>query len=161
MFKNKHVMIAMLVAPVLALLSYFAVDYYVSEEPHQAKAGKSYKMIERPNCRYTSGKCDLKNGSFEVGLKVEILQKNKMLLKLDSNFALDGVKIAIVQTQESNPIPVDMQLRNNNKKTWEVKINQPASEESRIHLVMAIGESYYFAETATTFFQDDRKFNTR
>ena len=153
-------MIAMLVAPVLALLSYFAVDHYVSEKPHQAKAGKSYKMIERPNCRYTSGKCDLENGGFEVGLKVEMLQENKMLLKLDSNFALDGAKIAILQTQNSDPIPVEMQPRNNNK-TWEIKINQPASEESRIHLVMAIGESYYFADTSTKFFRDDRKFNTR
>lgn len=161
MFKNKHVIIAMLVAPVLALLSYFAVDHYVSEKPHQAEAGKSYKMIERPNCRYSSGKCDLKNGNFEVELKAELLQENKVLLKLDSNFALDGAKIAMVQMQESNPIPVDMQLQNNNKKAWVVKISQPASEESRIHLVMAIGDSYYFAETATTFFQDDRKFNTR
>jgi len=151
----------MLVAPVLALFSYFAIDHYVSEKPHQAKAGRSYKMIERPNCRYTSGKCDLINGSFKVGLTVKMLQGNKMLLKLDSNFALDGAKVAIAQTQNSNPIPADMQFRNNNKKNWEIEISQPSSEESRIHLVMGIGESYYFADTATKFFQDDRKFNTR
>lgn len=151
----------MLVAPVLALLTYFATDHYVSEKPHQAKAGKSYKMIERPNCRYSSGKCDLRNGNFEVGLKVEMLSEKKLLLKLNSNFALEGVKVAIVQTQNSNPIPADMQSQNNNKKVWEATINQPAFEESRIHMVIATGGSVYFADTATKFFHDDRRFKAR
>ncbi len=37
---NKHVVIAMLVAPVLAVIAYFAVDASVSEAPKAAQPGK-------------------------------------------------------------------------------------------------------------------------
>lgn len=52
---NKHVVIAMLVAPVLAVIAYFAVDASVSEPPKAAQPGQSYPLAVRSNCRYTSG----------------------------------------------------------------------------------------------------------
>ena len=39
-YKNKHVVVAMLVAPVLALIGYFSVDALVAEKPHAAQAGE-------------------------------------------------------------------------------------------------------------------------
>jgi hypothetical protein len=56
-FKNKHVITSMIVAPILAIISYFTVDYYVAEVPHKAKQGQSYKMLVKPNCRWASGAC--------------------------------------------------------------------------------------------------------
>jgi hypothetical protein len=44
----------MIVAPILAIISYFTVDYYVAEVPHKAKQGQSYKMLVKPNCRWAS-----------------------------------------------------------------------------------------------------------
>ena len=38
--KNKHLVVAMLVAPVLAVLSYFALDVLVGEQPKPAEEGK-------------------------------------------------------------------------------------------------------------------------
>ena len=46
--KNKHMVIAMLMAPVLALISYYAVNALVSETPHAAEAGQSYLLVENP-----------------------------------------------------------------------------------------------------------------
>jgi NADH:ubiquinone oxidoreductase subunit 3 (subunit A) len=61
MFKNWHVIIAMIVAPILAVLAWFAVDYFVAERPHAAKEGAAYSLIAKSNCRYDSGQCDLEN----------------------------------------------------------------------------------------------------
>jgi len=58
--KNKHLVIAMLVAPVLAVLSYFALDVLVGERPKPAEEGQSYPLVEKPDCRYASGHCGLK-----------------------------------------------------------------------------------------------------
>ena len=42
MLTNKHVVIALIVAPILAVIAYFATDAAVGEKPHKAQAGKSY-----------------------------------------------------------------------------------------------------------------------
>ena len=64
MFKNKHFIVALLIAPILAIIAYFGVDIAVSEKPHAAKKGQSYKLVSKSNCRYTSGLCDMENGEF-------------------------------------------------------------------------------------------------
>ena len=51
MWKNKHVVVAMLVAPILAILAWFAVDSMVAERAHSAKPGASYKLVAKSNCR--------------------------------------------------------------------------------------------------------------
>jgi len=35
----------MLVAPVLAIMGYFALDFFVGETPHAAEEGQSYKLV--------------------------------------------------------------------------------------------------------------------
>ncbi len=161
MFTNKHVVIAMLIAPVLAVLAYFMVDYYVSEKPKQAEPGKTYKLAERPNCRYASGRCELRNGNFKVGLEVEMLPDDALLLKLDANFSLDGVKVAIAETKDASPEPLAMQTKSSDNKNWEVILRRPRSEESRIYLAIAANGSKFYTDAATKFFQTDRKFNRR
>ena len=66
--KNRHVLVASLVAPLLALLAWFAIDFFTSETPHAAVEGQSYALVEKPNCRYDSGLCGLKNNDFELEL---------------------------------------------------------------------------------------------
>ncbi len=60
MFRNKHLILAFLIAPVLAIIAWFSVDYFVAEKPHSAKPGASYELIAKPNCRRFSRRCDLK-----------------------------------------------------------------------------------------------------
>ena len=56
-WKNKHVLIATLMAPVLALIAYFGVNALVGEKPHAAEAGQSYVLVEKPNCRPKKLRC--------------------------------------------------------------------------------------------------------
>lgn len=76
MFKNKHFIIALLIAPILSLIAYFGTDMALSEKPHAAKEGESYKLASKSNCRYTSGLCDMENGDFKVKFRSEKLTQD-------------------------------------------------------------------------------------
>ena len=79
MFKNKHVVIAMLVAPVLSILAWLAVDYFISERPHVAESGATYALIAKSNCRYDSGQCDLENSDFSLSMRRGGIANNSMM----------------------------------------------------------------------------------
>jgi len=159
MYKNKHVVVAMIVAPILALISYFTVDQLVSEKPQAAQAGGSYKLVEKPNCRYRSGVCDLKNADFEVRLTTQFQAGERMLLKLSSRHPLDGAKVAVVSASELQGAhesgqprePVNMQPVDESRLSWRTELPRVDSDSSRLQLVFAANQVLYFAETHLTF----------
>ena len=71
--RNKHVLVSALVAPLLALMAYFAIDHFMGETPHAAVEGRSYPLVEKPGCRWESGSCGLKNNEFELDMVYERL----------------------------------------------------------------------------------------
>lgn len=146
----------MLVAPVLAVIAYFATDFFVGEKPHKAAVGNTYQLVERPNCRYASSQCDLKNGNFLITLTPEPLEDGRMRINLASKFDLQGVKIALVRTSESNPLPTEMVAVNNSPTNWTTILTETVSEGSRIQIVAAASESLYYGDVSTAFFEDDR-----
>ena len=148
----------MLVTPVLAVLAYFLTDYLVSEHPHVAEQGASYKLAAKPNCRYASGKCELKNGTFLVTLTPERSENQKIRLNLDANFSLEGVKIAMSQLADASQAPGDMQALDETGKRWQVIIDRPSSEDNHLRLVISARGSLYFAEVTTIFFSQDRPY---
>jgi len=159
MWKNKHVIAALLVAPILALISYFAVDHMVSEKPHAAKAGAEYVLVEKPNCRYQSGRCQLKNGDFEVTLTVESQSDENTRLRLDSKVALKGVRIALLKpdsTQASEvqyaevTAPLSMASSDDSGHIWSLDL-PVVTQQDRLRLVAAAQESLYYGESATRF----------
>ncbi len=151
MFKNKHVIAALIITPILTIIAYFAVDYMVTEKPHKAEAGTSYELVEKPTCRYPSGNCALKNGDFEVDMQVELLDDGYMNLSLQSAYPLDGVKLALVDNPEQAGDPRDMVVDNNERTQWLIMLPQPTGEDSRIRLVISANSSMYYGDTATTF----------
>ncbi|MBE1277613.1 hypothetical protein EH171_22460 [Enterovibrio baiacu] len=165
MFKNKHIVLAMIVAPILAIIAYFGVDLAVSEKALVAKEGEAYKLAARSNCRYTSGLCTLANGDFKIQLRSERLTDSEVVIKLTSDFVLDGAKISIMQNKEQQPLPspVDMESNSTNGTEWMVDLPAPTSEESAIQLVVKSEGTFYYGETPTTFveyktyFSDDEK----
>lgn len=150
MFKNKHVIIALLVAPILSLLAFFGVDAVVSEKPHKAVAGASYELIAKPNCRYESGLCGLKNGDVEIVLRAVFTENDDIELWLDSPENTDGVKVALV---DSGAGPFSMLAVNEQASSWRIKLARPRSSESKLQLAVSIQETLYFAEVTTIFMQ--------
>ncbi len=148
---NRHMLIAALVAPVLAVLAYFGIGAIVGETPHVAEAGQSYQLVEKPNCRYSSGNCGLKNNDFELSLKVEWLDDIRVQLILKSVFPLDGVKVAVVENKADEKPPVDMRPLSNDGLSWSLDMALPDPENNRLHLVASSGSSFYFGDVATKF----------
>jgi hypothetical protein len=149
--KNKHLLIATLTAPILGLLSYFAVDHFVGEKPHVAEAGQSYLLVEKPNCRRSSGACGLKNSDFELDLSYERRSGGRLLLKLESGFPLDGVMIAVGAGESEQDQPVQMQPTGSDHLTWSLDIANPDPEYHRLYLVASSGQSFYYGDVATKF----------
>jgi hypothetical protein len=151
MLKNKHLMIATLMAPVLALIAYFGIGHLVGEKPHAAEPGQSYLLVEKPNCRYESGHCGLKNGDFELELNFERNNHGRLLLKLKSENPLSGVMLALVESGDETEQPEAMLAVGSDGLNWSHEIEDPDPARHRLHLVAASGESLYYGDAATKF----------
>lgn len=159
--KNKHVVIALLVAPILALISYFSVDAAVSEKPHAAKQGSQYELVEKPNCRYSSGHCQLKNGDFELELKGSWKDEVHLQIELESQFPLEGVVAAQIDNLDADSTPMQMVALNEQGTRWGMLLVNPTLDQSRIRLAASSNETLYYGDAGlafvnyTTSFDDD------
>ena len=151
MFKNKHLVTAAIVAPVLALIGYFGINALVGESPQAAEEGQSYQLVEMPSCRYSSGRCGLKNGDFELNLSTESLDGGRMQLLLESEFPLEGIKVALVADEADEKQPVDMRPMGADGLRWSLEISRPDPERNRLHLVASANGSLYFGDAAMKF----------
>jgi hypothetical protein len=149
---NKHMIIAMLVAPVLAVLAWFAVGEFAGEQAHKAEAGREYPLVEQSNCRYESGVCELRNKDMVIKLSLE--QGAEEVLILRASHALEGVLLAI-GPPESTVLPDKMRTADGRGKEWRMLIGGVPGPQERIRLVATAGGSAYFAEASTRFVQTE------
>jgi hypothetical protein len=158
MFTNKHVVIALLVAPILSILAWFAVGKLVGEQPHAAVPGQVYSLLEKSNCRYPSGRCDLVNGDVKLGLQV-LPADSASLLELRSNVSLQGVLVAVVpkgiDADQPGPPPDTMLSSDATGTLWRLPLDQALPEGARLRLVAATGDNRFTADVATQFATGD------
>jgi len=150
-WKNKHVIMAMIVAPLLGLFSYFGIGAIFGEKPQPAEPGQIYELIEKPNCRYGSGECGLKNVDFEVTLTGEDLANGRYLLNAVSPNPLDGIKLALVENAADEGQPVAMRPVGNDGLNWSLEIKRPDPDHDRLHLVASAGGTLYYGDASTKF----------
>jgi hypothetical protein len=148
--KNRHVLVAALVAPLLALIAYFASDYFFGEAPQVAVEGQSYPLVEKPSCRWESGYCGLKNNEFELDLQVREVDGETLLL-LESVFALEGVMLSVGREEAEGAQPVPMRAVDEEGRRWSLPLIVPAPGEDRIRLVAAADGSLYYGDVSTAF----------
>ena len=164
-FTNKHVITAMIVAPILSILSYYLVDLAVKEQPQKAIAGNAYKLITKSNCRFSSGSCDLENGSFKSTLRVSEAQ-GLYTLHLDTQNALEDANIGFVTADGDEFGPFKLSAQDNAGKAWTTQFNMPVNEHTILRVALMAGGAHYYAETTmgfsnyqTSFDRDFRKDN--
>lgn len=151
MFKNKHVIVSLIVAPILAIISYFAIDAIVAETPHAVQAGERVALVEKPNCRYSSGACDLKNGEFEMRIHAKWSDDVQVQLTLESNYPLDGVIAAHVQDPSQGVPPMTMQAADQAGYKWSLNIVNPNKSIDRLRLAASANEAVYFGDASLAF----------
>lgn len=153
----------MIVAPILAVLAYFAVDFLVKEKPHVAVAGQAYPLLAQSNCRFTSGECNLENASFKSKLKIA---SDKQSLTLTSSHPLQSATLGFVNQDGSETEPDQMIALDDTNTAWQLALPSDAASDTLARLALQANDAFYFAETSmqfidykTTFEKDFRKTN--
>ena len=140
----------MFVAPVLAIIAYFAVDHVVSEKPHLVEQGRSYKLAAKSNCRYASGECTLENGDVEVNVRVQRVSDALIELKLQSNLPAQTVLASFTGKDETEE-PVVLQSYVPEKNIWSATFSLVDPETSHLRLALELGGAVFYAETPAVF----------
>ncbi|MDX1693361.1 MAG: hypothetical protein R3208_06330 [Ketobacteraceae bacterium] len=153
MFRNKHLTVALLIAPVLSLMAYFVVDYALAEKPQAAEAGRAYPLTAKPGCRYQSGRCGLENGDFRVELTAKPLVNGKLQLMLTSVHPLQGAGVAIA-TEHDNKTPTAMTpATRGNAKDWiaTVPFEGDRLDRQQLRIAMSVNGAFYYGEASLVF----------
>ena len=156
MFRNKHLIIAMLVTPILAVIAYFATGMMVGEKPHEAKPGALYKLVASPNCRFESGRCTLKNGELVVDIRGMQQTSGDWLFTLESNQALRTAGLAIVPPNSPEAAPISMYFEKPEADSeylskWAVDVKSYDKENDVMRVALSLNESFYYVETSAVF----------
>ncbi|MDJ0709097.1 MAG: hypothetical protein QNJ14_01850 [Woeseiaceae bacterium] len=150
MFNNKHVVVAMLVAPVLAIMAWFAVDYFIGERPHAAKPGAAYTLIAKSNCRYASGQCDLENADFKLTIRPEMVAASSVALTLVTSHELQSAAIGLVDDGDTDP-PAPMTRTNDDGTEWQGLLPGPGSDDATFRIAVTANDATWYAEVPVIF----------
>ena len=146
MWKNKHVVVAMLVAPMLAIMAWFAVDHFVAEEPHAARPGSAYPLVARSNCRYASGRCDLYNNDFRLTLEADGAN-----IRLSSRFPLVRASAGVGPTPAAADQPQALRAADESGLVWVLELDEQPAAEDIVRVAVVADASTYFAEVTGVF----------
>jgi hypothetical protein len=155
LFRNRHIIVALLIAPVLALVAWFGADYLIGERPEAAVAGRSYPLVEMPGCRYAGGACGLQNADFELGIGFRRAASGRVVLQVDSAFPLDGVVAALVSPNGREHEPRPLRRAEPGGLSWTVEMYAPRAGEDRLRIAASAAGAQYFGEVATRFLLDE------
>ena len=151
MFTNKHVIVAMIVAPVLSILAWFSAGEFIGEKPQLARPGQSYPLVEKSNCRYESGLCELENEDFRLKLFYVDNAAGRQLV-LRSSHVLEGVIISVGIPEDMVP-PNAMRSADGQRLEWRLALDSRPAPEERIYLAASAAGSTYYGEAGTLFLQ--------
>ena len=151
MFTNKHVIIAMIVAPILSILAWFAVGNFIGEQPEAAQPGQSYPLVEKSNCRYPSGRCELENSDFKLVMTYHDEASGPQMV-VRSSHPLEGLVLGL-GTGDSEVTPSAMRATDGQGLEWRIALAAKPAPDQRIRLVARSAGSTYFAEAGTLFLQ--------
>ena len=148
--RNRHVLLALLVAPVLAVLGWMAMGMLAGERAAPARPGQDYPLLEKSSCRWASGFCELENEDFALTLRVTA----DSVLEVRSDHALEGVLVSIHDPAVPEvPAPRSLAPMDAAGMLWGMPIAAPPAPGDRIRLVAAAGGSRYFGEASSRFTQ--------
>jgi len=143
-FKNKHVLVALVVAPILAILAWFGTGYLVDEKVHTMKDGSLYTLNVKSNCRWTSGKCTLKNEDVEIEITGKYTSYT-LELQMKSSVPLSDIKLAYDKTDKPKSLVYDKTT-----KLWTGILDLKQKAEF-INAVFVLNNTVFYAQFPTIF----------
>jgi hypothetical protein len=154
MWKNKHVVVALLVAPILSILAWYAIGNIYGEKPQVAEEGKTYKLVGRSNCRYASGSCTLHNADFELTLETEMLAASSVALTMTASHGLQSAALGLVEG-DSAPQPAPMTQTSDDGTGWQGLLPRPSSPDAVIRVAVTAQGAAWYAEVSSVFLETE------
>lgn len=144
---NRHVKIALIMAPILALASYGITGYF--QPKIEQKAG-DYELRLTGSCRPSDNSCVLTSGDFEIML-ISSIKNEKRQLGIVTNLPIAYMSLAM--SNDNHDFIQFKMMKSDDKKYWQVALeeNQKLELFSNIRLAANAGKSNYFIETAIQF----------
>ena len=156
--KNKHALVALVITPILALIGYFGVDRLLAEAPHSSRAGESYPLVAKPNCRYQSGQCDLENGSLRLSLK-PVNENGTIKIRLTSSHPLQSAHYALGDADsQAEPPPLPWTPVGERRKVWTASFDR-LPKNQMLRLVVRSRDSLFFGEVGLSFLNYETSFD--
>lgn len=160
MWKNKHVVVALIVAPILAVLAWFAVGALIGEKASVAEPGAAYPLVARSNCRWESGECDLVNNDLKLTILPLELGAQYTKLSLDSEFPLTQATFALLSNGTEVVANAQHDASADAPAQMTVTIPAFADPEAMLRVAVTVQESLYFAEVPVVFLRpEEQRFN--
>ncbi|KGJ94659.1 hypothetical protein [Colwellia psychrerythraea] len=98
---NKHLKLAFMVAPILAVVGFIAADYY---EENEASENKIIMLEPEGHCDVANKSCVLISGEFKVNVSDEA-----GVTEVNSTFPLDSATLFLVdKSDKMTPFPLGM-----------------------------------------------------
>lgn len=143
---NKHVVIAMIAAPVLAIIAYLGVDQMVTPDPVTARPGDSFPLVARSNCRYEGGKCTLANGNFRVDIETQDgANKPSLILDMQSEHPIQGIRFALMDA-------AGKELQGGSSSSTQITLERVYLQpETTLQLALKSSDVIFFVETQIDF----------
>jgi hypothetical protein len=161
MWKNKHVVIALIVAPILAVLAWIAVGQIAGEKAHVAKPGAAYPLVARSNCRWESGECELVNNDVKMTIVPLELGTQSTRLSLDSEFPLAEATFALLTGGNEVVAKAEHDASLDAAAQMTVTIPAFADPEAMLRVAVTVQDSLYFAEVPVVFMRPEEPRFTR
>ena len=99
---NRHLKVAFMVAPFLAVLGYIGADYYNESEADKIKI---IQLVPEGHCDIINQSCILKSGEFKVNVS-----DTEGVTEVNSTFPLDSATLFLVDKEDKmTPYPLGMQ----------------------------------------------------
>ncbi len=153
MWRNRHVVTALLVAPILALIAYFAVDAMVTPNAEALVQGKSYPLKEHSNCRRAGGLCTLSNNELRVQLRAR-REAGQLVFEVQLDQSADQAVLALLNHsgQEFGPhvLARDDEYDGKEGSQFTKTLDLP-SDPSGLRLVVVVRGANFFASTSGAF----------
>ena len=154
-WKNPHLVTALLVAPVLAVFAYMAIDALVRERPAPAVAGAVYPLVARPNCRRPGGQCTLVNASVELHLAATSESLARARIRITASHPLQRVALAITDSTLASPELTPFAAVDRDRHVWQGELQRTATGASAVRLAAVSNDSRFFAEFSSDFLAGD------
>lgn len=152
MFRNKHIVIALLVAPMLAIIAWFAVDYFVAERPQAASPGESYPLVAKPNCRRLSDACELSNADLTLTLVATRTDATGATVELTSALPLGRAAVGLANDGVDDGPPSLLEIADAEGLSWRGSVSGRIDADTAMRVLVRANEANFYAEVPVTFF---------